>query len=48
MQLLVGALHLRVVSVDVLAAEPEKLVVVLSFEVMPARAVDRSHHVLLD
>jgi hypothetical protein len=32
----------------VLAAKPEELVVVLSFEVVPAGAIDRSHHVLLD
>src|SRR5215213_1246550 len=48
MQLLIRALHLRVIVVDVLAAEPEEFVVVSWFEVVPARAVDRSHLVLLD
>jgi hypothetical protein len=45
--LLVAALHLGVISIDVLAAEPEELVVVVCFEVMPARAVDRTHLILL-
>jgi hypothetical protein len=46
-ELLVGALHLRVVAVDVLAGEAEELLVVRAFESMSARAVDRSHDVFL-
>jgi hypothetical protein len=42
-ELLVGSLHLGVVSVNVLASEPEELVVVGSLEVMAARTFDCSH-----
>src|SRR5437016_8214075 len=45
--LVVGALHLGVVCIDVLAGEAEQLVVVGAFEAVPARAVDGSHVVLL-
>jgi len=45
--LIVGALHLGVVCVDVLAREAEQLGVVGAFEAVPARTVDRSHIVLL-
>src|SRR5947207_684070 len=45
--LIVGALHLRVVAVDVLACEAEQLGVVGAFETLPARGVDGSHLVLL-
>src|SRR3989440_2281252 len=45
--LVVGAVHLGVVCVDVLAREAEQLVVVGAFEAVPAWAVDGSHLVLL-
>src|SRR3979409_2715286 len=44
---MVGAVHLGVLAVDVLAREAEQLGVVGSFEAVPAWAVDRSHGVLL-
>jgi hypothetical protein len=46
-QLVVRALQLRVITVDVLASEPEQLLVVGSLEPMSARTVDDSHHALL-
>jgi hypothetical protein len=46
-QLLVGALHLRVVAIHVLAGESEELFVVGAFEPVTAGAIDRFHHVLL-
>src|SRR5438270_8592915 len=45
--LVVGALHLRMVCVDVLAREAEQLGVVGAFEAVPAWTVDGSHVVLL-
>src|ERR687898_2796591 len=39
-QLLVAALHVRVIAIDVLAGEAEELLVVRAFEVMAARALD--------
>ena len=47
-QLLVCPLWLGMVAVDVRSAETELLVVVGCLDVVPARAIDRSHHVLLD
>ena len=46
-ELFVGALHLRMVALDVLAREPEELLVVVGFEMVAAGALDRSHQVLL-
>ena len=39
----VGALHVGMLVVDVLASEPEELVVVGRFEMLPARAPDARH-----
>jgi hypothetical protein len=39
----VGALHVGTLAVDVLAAQPEELVVVGRFEMVPARAPDARH-----
>jgi hypothetical protein len=38
--LVIRALHLGVVAVDMLAAEPEELLVVLRFEAVATRTVD--------
>src|SRR5438067_6170006 len=47
-ELLVRPLELGMVAVHVLATEPEQLLVVSGFEVVPTGAVDGSHLVLLE
>jgi hypothetical protein len=47
-ELLVAALHVRVIPVDVLAGEEEELLVVGSLETVTARTIDCAHGYLLE
>lgn len=46
-ELVLGAGHLRVVALDVLAREPDELLVVGTLEAVPAGTIDRAHGSLL-